>query len=154
MKKLIIFIFIIGFTAIAIAQDKKEPDKQTNAIYLKTITDAKTNFKNFGNLILDNGLMIEKSDAEFMTLVSSPKCLAAHPKWTHTWNINVRFSENQIIIQPFWNANVEVTFGDAKSVNQPIRWNYSKSASDVRHLIYDEILGIVNKYPDAEISYN
>jgi hypothetical protein len=154
MKKLIILIFVIAFASTAIAQDKIEPDKQTDTIYLKTKTDAKTNFKTFGNLILDNGLMIEKTDAEFMTLVSSSKCLAAHPKWTHTWNLNVRFIENQIIIQPFWNANVEITIGDVKSVNQPNRWNFSKSASDVRHLIYEEILGIVSKYPDSEISYN
>ena len=154
MKKLIILIFVIGYTSIAIAQEKTIPDKQTNTIYLKTKSDAQTNFKAFGNLILDNGLLIEKADAEFMSLVSSPKSLAAHPKWTHTWNLNVRFSDNNIIIQPFWSANVEITFGDVKSVNQAIRWNFSKSNSDVRHLIYDEILSIVSKYPSAEISYN
>jgi hypothetical protein len=154
MKTLFTTLILLFFASGVFSQEKTEPDKQTTTIFLKVSDDAKTAYKNFGRLILDNGFMIEKSDADFLTITTQQKSLAKHPGWSHTWFFNAKFSDNKITIQPLWLGNIEISFGAAKSTNSATQWNYVKSKMDIRNMIYEELMELVAKYPNAEISFN
>ena len=154
MKKFILIIAVMAASYCAMAQTKTAPDKETTVIYLQTSGESEKLFGNFGAFLMDNGFQIDRSDPGFSTIVTTPKNLAAHPKWSHSWFMNIRIKNNRVTIRPYLLANIEIELYGVRSSNAPIEWKYAKNEGNVQNMIYQEIRCLLMKFPDSIVTFN
>ena len=149
MIEIRIFVVLVMIPFHIIAQATTEPFKKANTILISTNMSTNDAFTNWGRHLAQNGYSIDKSDNNFYTFTTGPKDTS---KFNYDFIINSSVTDSgMVIIKLKWRLKSSILAGTSET--QFYDWNFAKGKSNVKGIIYNDLIIIIKSFGTYVITY-
>lgn len=148
----LILILTFALTFNSLAQEHEVPLKKDNTIIVEKDLSNETLFKEFTDVLVDEGYSIEKEDKERFTFSTESKGMR-HLK-NYNFVLKGRIKDGKIFLTSKWSSNLALSMGGVSTQGSTFDWHYVKSKNVTNGRLYKELMEIVNVYcPTCTIKY-
>lgn len=147
-RNLIILLFLISFVAVGQTNTFDKPPKKTWKILIKNSNSKEVNYQLIGQTIIDNDFSIEKKDADYLTMETSPKLTEGQ---TSSYYLKYIAKDNLIIVTGMAKSRINVQFANVDEEYSIIK-NVGMRGSIAKDQ-FNSMLNFVKLFQNSEFEF-
>lgn len=148
--KLIILLFLTSILTLEQNTEIIKPPKKTWKILIKNSSSKEDNFRLVGQTLIDNDFSIEKKDAEYHTLESSPKSTNGNAS---SFYLKFVAKDNLIILTGMAKSLISMSIGNINIDNEYSKIKNIGMRGSVSKDEFDSMMNFAKLFPDSMLEF-